>query len=120
MKQKRITILGGGNTAFSTAAKLTIDGFDITLCELPIFKNQIEIIKDTKEIYLESVTGSGVAKLYNVTTVLYIYNNTWLLFTECFRMHTAIYLLYGCSPTTRPAYSTIESTVPKSASTNER
>tara|TARA_B100001750_G_C15492926_1_gene592390 strand:- start:363 stop:1457 length:1095 start_codon:yes stop_codon:yes gene_type:complete len=68
MNQRRITILGGGNTAFSTAAKLTLDGFDITLCELPAFKNQIETIKDTKKISLESVTGSGVANLYNVTT----------------------------------------------------
>ena len=67
MNQRRITILGGGNTAFATAAKLTLDGFDITLCELPAFKNQIETIKDTKKISLESVTGSGVANSVSYT-----------------------------------------------------
>ena len=35
MHTHSLTVLGGGNTAFATAAKLTLDGASVTLCELP-------------------------------------------------------------------------------------
>ncbi len=63
-----LTVLGGGNTAFAAAAKLTLDGARVTLCEIPAFVNAIEPIRESKRIGLAGVAGEGEASLHCVTT----------------------------------------------------
>jgi opine dehydrogenase len=63
-----LTILGGGNTAFSVAANLTLAGCRVTLCEIPSFRHTVEPIQDTRQITLDGVARRGVARLHKVTT----------------------------------------------------
>ena len=63
-----LTVLGGGNTAFSVAANLTLSGAAVTLCELPTFEHTIAPIVDSRKIALDGVAGQGTARLATVTT----------------------------------------------------
>lgn len=63
-----LTILGGGNTAFSVAANLTLAGHSVTLCEIPSFRHMVEPILATRQIALGGVSHTGVATLHHVTT----------------------------------------------------
>lgn len=65
-----VTVLGGGNTAFAVAAKLTLDGYRVMLGELPGFAWSIAPILESKTISLAGVTQTGTAKLFGVTTNL--------------------------------------------------
>ena len=56
----RITVLGGGNGAFITAADLALKGHRITLCELPHLEKNIEGVLQTKEIELQVVGHPGM------------------------------------------------------------
>lgn len=62
------TILGGGNTAFATAANLTLKGFDITLYEIPGFEHMLTPVQDTNNIHLLGVEETGTAKIHRITT----------------------------------------------------
>jgi opine dehydrogenase len=64
---RKLTILGGGNTALAVAANLTLRGFAITLCEHPSFAWTVEPITKTRAVRLEGVAKRGVAKLDRVT-----------------------------------------------------
>lgn len=68
MATEKITILGGGNTAFAVAAKLSLDGASVTLCELPDFSETIEPVRESRSISLSGVAGQGVATVRHVTT----------------------------------------------------
>jgi len=63
-----ITILGGGNTAFSVAANLTHLGHEVTLWEIPSFEHTLDPIKETREIKLLGVEQTGPARIRRVTT----------------------------------------------------
>ena len=52
METRSVTILGGGNTAFATAAQLTLRGFEITLFELPDFSATLDSIRESHVIHL--------------------------------------------------------------------
>ena len=64
----RVTVLGGGNTAFSIAAKLALDGFDVLLWEHPAFAHTIAPIRESLTITLEGASKTGAGKLAGVTT----------------------------------------------------
>jgi opine dehydrogenase len=68
MPTPSLTILGGGNTAFSVAANLTLAGCRVTLCEIPSFKHMVDSIAESRQITLDGVAGRGVARLHRVTT----------------------------------------------------
>ena len=70
MPSGRVTVLGGGNTAFSVAANLTLQGVEVTLCELAGFASMIAPIRASREIHLAGVAAKGVAKVHRVTTDL--------------------------------------------------
>ena len=53
---KRVTVLGGGNTAFSMAANLALAGFEVLLWEHPAFAQTIEPIRESLTIHLD---GAG-------------------------------------------------------------
>jgi len=58
----------GGNTAFATAARLTLKGFEVTLFELPEFASALEPIMESHVINLEGVLENGPARIHGVTT----------------------------------------------------
>lgn len=62
-----LTVLGGGNTAFSVAANLALAGAEVTLCEIAGFEAMIDPIRETKRIQLEGVARRGPATLAHVT-----------------------------------------------------
>ena len=68
MTQHRITVLGGGNTAFSMAANLALAGYEVLLWEHPDFAHTIAPIQETLTIHLEGAARIGAAKLAAVTT----------------------------------------------------
>ena len=68
MADRSVTVLGGGNTAFSIAAKLTLDGVKVTLCEIPSFEHMVEPIQESREIAIDGVARQGTARLERVTT----------------------------------------------------
>lgn len=63
-----VTVLGGGNTAFSVAASLALRGFEITLYELPEFAASLAPIDRSRTINLVGVGGEGAAKIHRITT----------------------------------------------------
>ena len=68
MAPERVTILGGGNTAFSLAANLALAGHDVMLWEHPAFAQTIEPIREARTIHLEGRARTGEAQLAAVTT----------------------------------------------------
>ena len=67
MKTQPITILGGGNTAFATAAQLTLRGFEVTLFDLPEFSMALDPIRESQVIHLDGVLETGSARIHRVT-----------------------------------------------------
>jgi len=65
---RRITVLGGGNTAFSLAAHLSRGGDEILLWEHPNFAWTLEPIRTSLTIHLDGAGNTGAARLSNVTT----------------------------------------------------
>ncbi|MCZ6632797.1 MAG: NAD/NADP octopine/nopaline dehydrogenase family protein [bacterium] len=68
MSQQSVTILGGGNTAFATAANLTLKGFEITLYEISEFAKALDPIQDSGIIHLVGTEEQGAAKIHCITT----------------------------------------------------
>lgn len=71
MSDMRICVLGGGNGAFATASALAIQGFRVSLCEVPEWKANVEAVRAQGGIDLEVVIQipgmvSGFAKLDTV------------------------------------------------------
>jgi hypothetical protein len=68
MIPERVTVLGGGNTAFSLAANLALAGHQVLLWEHPAFAWTIAPIRDSLTIHLEGAAQTGPARLAAVTT----------------------------------------------------
>ena len=68
MGSHRVTVLGGGNTAFSMAANLALAGHDVLLWEHPDFAHTIAPIRDSLTIHLDGAARTGGARLAGVTT----------------------------------------------------
>lgn len=64
----RVTVLGGGNTAFSMAANLALAGFEVLLWEHPDFAHTVAPIRESLTIHLDGTARTGAAKLSGVTT----------------------------------------------------
>ncbi len=64
----KLTVLGGGNTAFSLAAKLALDGHQILIWEHPDFAQTIDPLRDSLTITLNDPNGTRVATIDVVTT----------------------------------------------------
>ena len=71
MKVRKITIIGGGNGGFAAAADLTIRGHEITLYELPDFRNGLAEVIEKGGIELETLPSNGLkggfAKIHKIT-----------------------------------------------------
>ena len=69
-KINKITVLGSGNTGFSTAAKLSHDGVNIILAEIPEFESSILNIKENKTILLKNKSIEVETSIKDVTSNL--------------------------------------------------
>ncbi len=71
MKTRKITIIGGGNGGFAAASDLTIRGHEITLYELPDFRNGLAGVIEKGGIELEAFPSNGLkggfAKIHRIT-----------------------------------------------------
>lgn len=69
---EKVTVIGGGNGAFATAADLTIRGNQVTLFELPEFAAGLTEVIERGGIEMESYANNGLtggfAKLHKITT----------------------------------------------------
>ncbi|MDQ3700973.1 MAG: NAD(P)-binding domain-containing protein, partial [Chloroflexota bacterium] len=63
-----VVVLGGGNTSFSVAAKLALEGHDVVLWEAPDQATSIAPIRERRQIRLTGTGGEGTATLRAVTT----------------------------------------------------
>lgn len=68
MARNRVTVLGGGNTAFSMAANLALAGNEVLLWEHPDFAHTIAPIRESRTIHLDGAARTGGAMLAAVTT----------------------------------------------------
>ncbi len=68
MLPERVTVLGGGNTAFSVAANLALGGVGVALWEHPSQAASIAPIYESRTIHLEGTERTGTATLALVTT----------------------------------------------------
>ena len=68
MPNASVTILGGGNTAFSTAASLTLRGFEVTLFEIEGFEASLDPVSQSGIIHLLGECGQGPASIHCLTT----------------------------------------------------
>lgn len=62
-----ITILGGGNGAFATAADLSSQGHDVTIYVTEAYKKHVEGIKESLEIRCIGDGPNGTFPIKNVT-----------------------------------------------------
>lgn len=68
MLPERVTVLGGGNTAISVAANLTLTGRQVLLWEHPTMAATIAPIQASRTVHLEGTERVGAATLAAVTT----------------------------------------------------
>ena len=68
MAAATVVVLGGGNTAFSVAAKLALEGREVVLWEAPAQAVSIAPIHGKHQIRLTGTGGEGTATLAAVTT----------------------------------------------------
>lgn len=64
----RLTILGGGNTGFSLAARLSTQGHDVLIWEHPDFASTLDPLADALQIELVEEQSSWQAPLAGITT----------------------------------------------------
>jgi opine dehydrogenase len=55
---KRIGVLGGGNGAFAMAADLTVKGYEVNLCESPLFGEGFKAVQEKRVVTLVDCEGS--------------------------------------------------------------
>ena len=70
MAARSVTVLGGGNTAFSVAANLSLDGWQVTLGEIPSFAHAVEPVLANHTIRLDGMAHRGEARIEHITTNL--------------------------------------------------
>ncbi len=68
MDNRKVTVLGGGNTAFSVAARLSHLGHSVCMLEHPNFSDVVEPLLETRVINLEGVLETGPVSIEKVTT----------------------------------------------------
>ncbi len=67
---RKVTVFGGGATGYVVSAELGLRGFDVCLCENPIYKDTLAAAASRKEITINGPGLDGDAKLFDVTTDL--------------------------------------------------
>ena len=68
MSLKKIAVIGAGNGGHAMAAYKTLDGFEVSLFELPRFENNIRHVLDTGHITIEWPSRKETVTVHHVTT----------------------------------------------------
>jgi len=68
MSVKKIAVIGAGNGGHAMAAHKTLDGFKVSLFELPRFENNIRHVLDTGHITIEWPSRKETVTVHHVTT----------------------------------------------------
>jgi len=68
MSVKKIAVIGAGNGAHAMAAHKTLNGFEVSLFELPRFADNVRQVLDTGEITIEWSNRKETVKVHQVTT----------------------------------------------------
>jgi len=68
MSLKKIAVIGAGNGGHAMAAYKTLDGFEVSLFELPRFENNIRHVLDTGHITIEWPLRKETVPVHHVTT----------------------------------------------------
>ena len=68
MPVKKIAVIGAGNGGHAMAAHKTLDGFEVSLFELPRFANNIGNVLDTGHITIEWPERKETVTVHHVTT----------------------------------------------------
>ena len=68
MPVKKIAVIGAGNGGHAMAAHKTLDGFEVSLFELPRFSNNIRHVLDTGHITIEWPERKETVTVHHVTT----------------------------------------------------
>ncbi len=68
MSVKKIAVLGAGNGGHAMAAHKTLDGFEVSLFELPRFADHVRQVLDTGQITIEWPQRKETVKIHQVTT----------------------------------------------------
>jgi len=68
MSVKKIAVIGAGNGGHAMAAHKTLDGFEVSLFELPRFADNIRQVLDTGQITIEWPDRKETVKVHQVTT----------------------------------------------------
>ena len=68
MSVQRIAVIGAGNGGHAMAAHKTLDGFEVSLFELPRFADNIRQVLDTRKITVEWPERKETVKIHQVTT----------------------------------------------------
>lgn len=65
---RRVAVLGGGNTGFALAANLALRDYVVTLWEIPAHADTLAPLYDGRGIRLTGVAEGGIAQLHAATT----------------------------------------------------
>jgi opine dehydrogenase len=68
MSGKKIAVIGAGNGGHAMAAHKTLDGFEVSLFELPRFENNIRHVLDTGHITIEWPSRKETVTIHHATT----------------------------------------------------
>ncbi|MCP4402849.1 MAG: dehydrogenase [bacterium] len=68
MSVKKIAVIGAGNGGHAIAAHKSLDGFEVSLFELPRFAGNLRQVLDTGEITIEWPDRKESVKIHQVTT----------------------------------------------------
>ena len=68
MSVKKIAVIGAGNGGHAMAAHKTLDGFEVSLFELPHFSNSLRHVLDTGHITIEWPERKETVTVHHVTT----------------------------------------------------
>ncbi len=68
MSVKRIAVIGAGNGGHAMAAHKTLDGFEVSLFELPRFADNVRQVLDTRQITVEWSERKETVKIHQATT----------------------------------------------------
>lgn len=68
MSVEKIAVIGAGNGGHAMAAHKTLDGFEVSLFELPRFADNIRRVLDTRQITIEWPNRKESVKIHQVTT----------------------------------------------------
>lgn len=68
MSVEKIAVIGAGNGGHAMAAHKTLDGFEVSLFELPRFADNVRQVLDTGQITIEWPNRKESVKIHQVTT----------------------------------------------------